>query len=68
MLASAAENLAAQIWPRMTAAAHNARQLTDLPPRGGGPSLSESGLEPLYCPGVGVLGRARFACQQETRL
>lgn len=29
---------------------------------GGGPSLSISGLAPLYCPGVGVRGRARFAC------
>lgn len=28
---------------------------------GGGPSLSINGLAPLYCPGVGVRGRARFA-------
>ena len=35
--------------------------MTDLPPRGGGPSRSERGLAPLYWPGVGVLGRARFA-------
>lgn len=40
----------------------NASQLCNTCLPRGGPSLSIRGLVPLYDPGVGVLGRARFAC------
>ena len=43
-------------------------EMTDLPPRGGGPSWSERSLASLYWPGVGVLGRALFACKRHFEL